>query len=147
MHAQYYVMTMCSSYEWISCLHIVLHSEELYIVNHFLRILNCYIACILGIYSLDLSKLHRSMKIHYHPFPFVRLIIKKMATQLQCSTLFDFERMYEMRWCRVRAGPTQLVRLVRFWPDQYLEVTSKICFGLLREGSSFEESVTAPSII
>ena len=29
-------------------------------------------------------------------------------------------------------GPAQPVRLVRFWPDQYLEVTSKIYFGLLR---------------
>jgi hypothetical protein len=41
-------------------------------------------------------------------------------------------------------GPVQPVRL---WPDQYLEVTLKIYCGLLREESSSEESVNAPSII
>ena len=53
----------------------------------------------------------------------------------------------ELQVGQVISVPAQPVRLVRFWPDQYLEVTSKIDFGLLREGSSFEESVTAPSIV
>ena len=54
---------------------------------------------------------------------------------------------YVLIMCSIVPGLTQLVRLVRFWSDQYFEVTSKIYFGLLREGSSFEESTTASSII
>ena len=64
-----------------------------------------------------------------------------------------YDTVYLLKFCPSKVsvlqntGPAQPVRLVRFWPDQYLEVTSNIYFGLLREGSTFEESVTAPSII